>query len=187
MIVIFSKNTHLEQALRNFQMYQSLKIVTTQDKSQLEEEGRICILDEVASFNNQYKICISISKAQGTDLTKPFHISGLNLLIIKCLAKINNYIFPDKFSFFYNERLLINNDEKTVKLTEKEAGLLNFILKSPIFTVNKVEVLDKLWGYDITSETLTIETHIYLLKAKFKKLGFKNVLSIDKNKINFSI
>ncbi|MBY0580479.1 MAG: winged helix-turn-helix domain-containing protein, partial [Rickettsiales bacterium] len=80
-----------------------------------------------------------------------------------------------------------NNDEKTVKLTEKEAGLLNFILKSPIFTVNKVEVLDKLWGYDITSETLTIETHIYLLKAKFKKLGFKNVLSIDKNKINFSI
>ena len=82
---------------------------------------------------------------------------------------------------------MINNDNKVIKLTEKEASLLNFILKSPNFVINKNEALDKLWQYNIDSETSTLETHIYLLKSKFKKLGFEDVLSIQKDKMNFNI
>ena len=64
---------------------------------------------------------------------------------------------------------------------------ITFILKSPNFTINKNEALDKLWQYNIDSETSTLETHIYLLKSKFKKLGFEGVLSIQKDKMNFNI
>ena len=187
MIIIFSKHNYLEQALRNFKIYQNIKIKTTQDKNQLEGKNRICIIDEIENFNNKCQISIILSKIEGVDLKKPFHISSLNILIIKCLTKLNNYIFLNKFSFFYNERLLINNDDKVIKLTEKEASLLNFILKSPNFTINKNEALDKLWQYNICSETSTLETHIYLLKSKFKKLGFEDVLSIKKEKMSFNI
>lgn len=141
----------------------------------------------MGSFNNQCQISITLSKVGTPDLKKPFHISSLNILIIKCLTRLNNYIFLNKFSFLYNERLLINNDDKVIKLTEKEASLLNFILKSPNFTIDKNEALDKLWQYNIDSETSTLETHIYLLKAKFKKLGFEDALSIQKDKMNFNI
>lgn len=41
MIIIFSKNNYLEQALRNFKIYQNLKIKTTQDENQLEGKDRI--------------------------------------------------------------------------------------------------------------------------------------------------
>ena len=187
MIIILSKNNYLEQALKNFKIYQNLKIKTTQDENQLEGKDRICIIDEMENFNNQCQIPITLLKIGTADLKKPFHISSLNILIIKCLTKLNNYIFLNKFSFFYNERLLINNDDKVIKLTEKEASLLNFILKSPNFTINKNEALDKLWQYNIDSETSTLETHIYLLKSKFKKLGFEGVLSIQKDKMNFNI
>jgi hypothetical protein len=187
MIIIFSKNNYLEQALRNFKIYQNLKIKTTQDENQLKGRDRICILDEMGVFNNQCQISITLSKVGTPDLKKPFHISSLNILIIKCLTRLNNYIFLNKFSFLYNERLLINNDDKVIKLTEKEASLLNFILKSPNFTIDKNEALDKLWQYNIDSETSTLETHIYLLKAKFKKLGFEDALSIQKDKMNFNI
>ena len=187
MIIIFSKNNYLEQALRNFKIYQNLKIKTTQDEEQLKGKNRICIIDEMENLNSQCQISITLSKIGAADLKKPFHISSLNILIIKCLTKLNNYIFLNKFSFFYNERLLINNDDKVVKLTEKEASLLNFILKSPNFTIDKNEALDQLWQYNIGSETSTLETHIYLLKSKFKKLGFEDVLSIQKDKMNFNI
>ena len=85
MIIIFSKNNYLEQALRNFKIYHNLKIKTTQDENQLEGKDRICIIDEMGSFNNQCQISITLSKIGTVDLKKPFHISSLNILIIKTM------------------------------------------------------------------------------------------------------
>ena len=93
MIIIFSQNNYLEQALRNFKIYQNLKIKTTQDEDQLKGKNRICIIDEMEDLNNQCQISITLSKIGAADLKKPFHISSLNILIIKCLTKLNNYIF----------------------------------------------------------------------------------------------
>ena len=62
MIIIFSQNNYLEQALRNFKIYQNLKIKTTQDEDQLKGKNRICIIDEMEDLNNQCQISITLSK-----------------------------------------------------------------------------------------------------------------------------
>lgn len=186
-IVIFSKNNHLEDALRSFKTYQNLKIITTQDKEELKRRDRIFIVDGAAGLNKKCQPYINLLTIGEVNLKKPFHISSLNNLIISHLTKLNNYIFSNKFSFFYSKRLLVNAHDIAIKLTEKEASLLSFILKSPNFTISKSDALDKLWQYNITSETSTLETHTYLLKSKFEKLGFKSVLSIQKDELIFNI
>ena len=83
--------------------------------------------------------------------------------------------------------MLMNFSNKKINLTEKESNLLRFILKKSDHTINKSNLLQELWQYSNDLETLTIETHIYLLKSKFKKLGFDDVLSIKNDIIKFQI
>ncbi len=68
--------------------------------------------------------------------------------------------------FAPRKRLLTHVEEKDdVKLTEKEAGLLEYLCaaESP---VPRDELLAAIWGYDVTIDTHTLETHIYRLRRK---------------------
>lgn len=61
-----------------------------------------------------------------------------------------------------------NNTEITVKLTEKEVGILKYLYKSNKVT-SKTELLQNLWKYSPDSMTHTIETHIYRLRNKVEE------------------
>lgn len=187
MIIILSKSKYLEDALKNLKIYRDIKIDTVNDFKKLDCHDAVYIIDEIPDLKGKYKIGITLSKKLNTDLKKPFHISTLNSILVKKLRELDNFLFHNKFVFFYNKRVLINFNDKKISLTEKEANLLRFILKRPNHAINKSNLLQELWQYSDDLETLTIETHIYLLKSKFKKLGFENVLSIKNDIINFKI
>ena len=75
----------------------------------------------------------------------------------------NNLIFKPETKI-----LLDKNNSTIIKLTEKESGLLNFILENKEKVLKKDEILTNVWGISERINTHTLETHVYSLK---KKLG----------------
>lgn len=55
--------------------------------------------------------------------------------------------------------------EETVRLTEKETALLEYLAQSAA-PVAREELLAAVWGYDARIDTHTLETHIYQLRRK---------------------
>ena len=59
-------------------------------------------------------------------------------------------------------------------MTEKECGLLNFILENRKKTLKKDEILIYVWGISEKINTHTLETHIYSLKKKLDTFGYNH-------------
>lgn len=57
-----------------------------------------------------------------------------------------------------------------VKLTEKEAGLLEYLCAADA-PVPRDELLAAIWGYDASIDTHTLETHIYRLRRKLMAMN----------------
>ena len=92
--------------------------------------------------------------------------------------KIKDYIL-DK-----NERILKKNN-KNLKITEKE---INFIetLNSNKEPLTKDYILKNIWGYSSSTDTHTIETHIYRLRQKIKD-SFDDENFIKNTKSGYSL
>ena len=106
-------------------------------------------------------------------------INSFPVQILKLIQNINIKILQSTFNFKSN--IKINNynlnlnsreffkDGKSLKLTEKEINLILFLVKEKI--PKKVNELQKnVWGYNNDLETHTVETHIYRLRKKIKKI-----------------
>jgi DNA-binding response OmpR family regulator len=68
------------------------------------------------------------------------------------------------YQFSAQQRSLVNGDS-TIRLTEKETGLLEYLAQSGN-PVGREELLASVWGYDARIDTHTLETHIYQLRRK---------------------
>lgn len=55
---------------------------------------------------------------------------------------------------------------ETVKLTEKEVSIVQYLYKTNNKIVTKTELLQEVWGYNPEATTHTVETHIYRLRQK---------------------
>ena len=81
----------------------------------------------------------------------------------------------------------MNNQKQSLSITEKEASLLEYLLKNTNKFINKQEILREIWQYKGDLETTTLETHLYSLKVKFKQLCIYIFIEIQKDQIKFSI
>ena len=60
---------------------------------------------------------------------------------------------------------------KALPLTRKEYDLLLLFLAHKGRVFSRDELLDRLWGYDYTGDTRTVDTHMRRLRAKLEKGG----------------
>ena len=60
---------------------------------------------------------------------------------------------------------------KALSLTRKEYDLLLLFLAHKGRVFSRDELLDRLWGYDYTGDTRTVDTHMRRLRAKLEKGG----------------
>jgi DNA-binding response OmpR family regulator len=60
------------------------------------------------------------------------------------------------------------NDRK-IRLTEKETAILKFLYRAGDKPVAREVLLDEVWGYNAAVATHTLETHIYRLRQKIER------------------
>lgn len=73
------------------------------------------------------------------------------------------------YIFRPSAKLLQENDNnRRIRLTEKEAAILKFLYRSGARPVPRQVLLNEVWGYNSAVTTHTLETHIYRLRQKIE-------------------
>ena len=65
-------------------------------------------------------------------------------------------------------KLLVTEDDRKIRLTEKETNILKFLHRTPDGVVLRETLLHEVWGYNAEVTTHTLETHIYRLRQKIE-------------------
>lgn len=105
-------------------------------------------------------------------ITKPFKFAVL-------LARIRSHLRQHEqsedavfsigpYTFQPSMKLLVDEAEKKVRLTEKECNILKFLYRSGGKVVGRDVLLHEVWGYNAGVTTHTLETHIYRLRQKIE-------------------
>lgn len=65
-------------------------------------------------------------------------------------------------------KMLITEEDRKIRLTEKETNILKFLYRSTDGVVARDVLLHEVWGYNAGVTTHTLETHIYRLRQKIE-------------------
>ena len=106
-------------------------------------------------------------------ITKPFRLS---VLLARLRAHIRDYEHSDDavftigpYTFQPANKLLLNTEEnKKVRLTDKETAILKYLYRAGDRIVSRDALLDEVWGYNADVTTHTLETHVYRLRQKIE-------------------
>jgi DNA-binding response OmpR family regulator len=105
-------------------------------------------------------------------VTKPFKFP---VLLARVRAQMRQHeqsedaIFAlGPYTFKPSAKMLITEDEKKIRLTEKETNILKFLYRSTEGVVPRDVLLHEVWGYNAGVTTHTLETHIYRLRQKIE-------------------
>ena len=105
-------------------------------------------------------------------VTKPFKFP---VLLARVRAQLRQHeqsedaIFTlGPYTFKPSAKMLITEDEKKIRLTEKETNILKFLYRSTEGVVPRDVLLHEVWGYNAGVTTHTLETHIYRLRQKIE-------------------
>ena len=105
-------------------------------------------------------------------VTKPFKFP---VLLARIRAQLRTHeqsedaIFQlGPYTFKPAQKLLVTEDDKKVRLTEKETNILKFLYRSSEGVVPRDVLLHEVWGYNAGVTTHTLETHIYRLRQKIE-------------------
>jgi DNA-binding response OmpR family regulator len=65
-------------------------------------------------------------------------------------------------------KLLLDERQKKIRLTEKETSILKYLYRAGEKPVARDELLAEVWGYNAGVTTHTLETHVYRLRQKIE-------------------
>jgi DNA-binding response OmpR family regulator len=77
--------------------------------------------------------------------------------------RIGGYVFRP------SSKLLIGDDSRKVRLTEKETAILKYLYRAGPEVVEREVLLHEVWGYNEGVTTHTLETHVYRLRQKIER------------------
>ncbi|OSQ53231.1 response regulator transcription factor [Marivita geojedonensis] len=105
-------------------------------------------------------------------VTKPFKFP---VLLARIRAQLRQHeqsedaVFSlGPYTFKPSMKLLVTEDDKKIRLTEKETNILKFLYRSTDGVVARDTLLHEVWGYNAGVTTHTLETHIYRLRQKIE-------------------
>ena len=105
-------------------------------------------------------------------VTKPFKFP---VLLARIRAQLRQHeqsedaIFQlGPYTFKPAMKILTDERERKIRLTEKETNILKFLYRAPDGVVPRDVLLHEVWGYNAGVTTHTLETHIYRLRQKIE-------------------
>ncbi len=104
-------------------------------------------------------------------VTKPFRFA---VLMARVHAHLRSHGASEEavyrigpYTFRPSAKVLLDAQDKKIRLTEKETNILKFLYRSGE-TVPRETLLHEVWGYNPAVTTHTLETHIYRLRQKIE-------------------
>lgn len=122
-------------------------------------------------------------------VTKPFSPKELMMRINAVLSRYNNKSRETKKQEEPNKTItyqtlvidltarIVYVDGIRVELTLKEFELLVYLISNPNIAVTRVQLLEKVWGYDYFGDDRTLDTHMKSLRKKIGKYS-DNIITI---------
>ena len=105
-------------------------------------------------------------------VTKPFRFG---VLLARIRAHLRSHENSDDavfkigpYSFRPGAKMLLDTEEKKIRLTEKETSILKYLYRAGGRVVGRDVLLAEVWGYNSGVTTHTLETHIYRLRQKIE-------------------
>jgi DNA-binding response OmpR family regulator len=105
-------------------------------------------------------------------VTKPFKFPVLLARIraqLRQHEQSENAVFQlGPYLFKPAQKMLLDEAERKIRLTEKETNILKYLYRAPDGVVPREILLHEVWGYNAGVTTHTLETHIYRLRQKIE-------------------
>ena len=105
-------------------------------------------------------------------ISKPFKFS---VLLARIRAQLRQHeqsedaVFSlGPYAFKPAMKVLITENKRRIRLTEKETSILRFLYRASEGVVPRDVLLHEVWGYNAGVTTHTLETHIYRLRQKIE-------------------
>ncbi len=105
-------------------------------------------------------------------VTKPFKFS---VLLARVRAHLRSFEQSEDatfdigpYEFRPSMKILVQEDERKIRLTEKETNILKYLYRAGGKSVAREELLSEVWGYNAAVTTHTLETHVYRLRQKIE-------------------
>lgn len=150
----------------------------------LEGEDGFAILQKLKSRTKTKKIPVimltaktgEMDKVKGLDLgaddyiTKPFGVLEMISRVKACLRRMDSETETSKLGLgeilMDLEKRSVEVSGKPVQLTYKEFELLAYFLANPGIVLSRDQLMNKVWSYDYSGETRTVDVHIRTLRQK---------------------
>lgn len=128
----------------------------------------------------------------GTDdyMTKPFSPKVLTAKVNALLKRTGSSIFQDSLKA---GGIVLNPSARSVfvngsplELTHKEFELLHFLMANQGQVFSREQLLNRIWGYDFTGNTRTVDTHIKTLRQKLDHEG-QHIVTLIRSGYKFEV
>jgi DNA-binding response OmpR family regulator len=139
----------------------------------LRQLGRRMPIIMLTGWNSEDDVVRGLDAGANDCIRKPFRSHELVARVraqCRMFENTEHAIFRiGQFTFRPAERLLVEIAlNKRIRLTDKETRLLKYLYRAGPVVVSSRVLLEKVWGYNSSLNTHTVETHIYRIRQKIE-------------------
>ncbi len=138
----------------------------------MRKQGVKCPILMLTGHDTDADTILGLESGANDYVTKPFKFP---VLLARIRAQLRQHeqsedaIFQlGPYTFKPSMKLLMTEDERKIRLTEKETNILKYLYRTTKNVVARDILLNEVWGYNAGVTTHTLETHIYRLRQKIE-------------------
>ena len=138
----------------------------------MRKQGVKCPVLMLTGHDGDLDTILGLDAGANDYVTKPFKFP---VLLARMRAQLRQHEQSEYANFTLGPytfkpamKMLITEDERKIRLTEKETNILKFLYRSTNGVVPRDILLHEVWGYNAGVTTHTLETHIYRLRQKIE-------------------
>ena len=138
----------------------------------MRKSGVKCPILMLTGHDSDADTILGLDAGANDYIAKPFRFP---VLLARIRAQLRQHeqsedaIFQlGPYTFKPSMKLLIDEKDRKIRLTEKETNILKFLYRASQSVVARDVLLHEVWGYNAGVTTHTLETHIYRLRQKIE-------------------
>ena len=138
----------------------------------MRKQGVKCPILMLTGHDSDSDTILGLDAGANDYVTKPFKFP---VLLARIRAQLRTHeqsedaVFQlGPYTFKPAQKMLITEQDKKVRLTEKETNILKYLYRATDGVVARDVLLHEVWGYNAGVTTHTLETHIYRLRQKIE-------------------